>query len=177
MLSRTALFSTVVFNIAIGVFGEIPSIPDSCYHPHGKDCTWYTECLEKRHPCSKDNYAEKYAKYFCDKYGDSYSQFSQKGKEWIDGVRLCLQNSLVPMLHENITCTDMKKEAFDAHVCCYLATCDHTKQKLSICDVPFYDWLKAFWVTREAFEIFGQHSEVAKSVHMVLKIMRGCIFG
>ena len=171
------LLFTMLSSTAISAFGsETPTIADSCYHPHGKGCKWYEYCLEKRHPCPKDNYALKYAKYFCDKYGDAYSQFSEKGKEWIDGVRLCLQNSLVPMLHENITCAEMKREAFDAHVCCYLATCDHTKQKMSICDVPFPDWLKAFWVIREAFDVFGQHAEVMKSLKTVLNVMSGCIF-
>jgi len=162
---------------------SLVEIPSHCYDPPGQTCQWYPECLEKRHPCPKQNYAMKYAHHFCSKFGDQYKKFTSRGKQWIDGTRKCLQRVLVPFLNRSkIECDDLKKEAFDSHTCCYLADpqCtpdDEKATSISICNVPFQDWLRVFWITKGAFNVFGQNSEVTGSLKLILKVLHGCTFG
>ena len=90
---------------------------------------------------------------------------------------------LVPFLNQSsIECDDLKKEAFASHTCCYLAgdQCTPVEERataVSICKIPFQDWLKVLWITKGSFNVFGQNSEVVASLKASLKILHGCTFG
>jgi len=126
----------------------LPTIPNWCYSPDGKECNWYRECLEKRHPCecTKHAYALTYAYYFCNLYKKTSSGFSASGLKWIDGVRKCLQVKLVPILMKDaITCKKIKDEAFDSHDECYT---NPGYGAPSICELGMGDWWKVFWTIK-----------------------------
>jgi len=67
-----------------------------CYSPSGANCDWYRDCLEARYACegTRYGYAIEYADKFCNLYVDNYNDFSDDAREWIDGVRKCLQEVL-----------------------------------------------------------------------------------
>ena len=123
-------------------------LPEECYSPDGKQCSWYRECLEKKHPCvgKSTGYAIEYAEKFCNLYNDNYDMFSIKGQKWIDSVRKCLQVSLVPAIRPfyDGNCDDIKKIAFESHAPCYVGA----NGCLSICDLSCADWLKSFWTIK-----------------------------
>uniref|UniRef100_A0A7M5XEX2 Uncharacterized protein n=1 Tax=Clytia hemisphaerica TaxID=252671 RepID=A0A7M5XEX2_9CNID len=157
----------------------LTNIPAYCHKPHGQTCAWYPECIEKRQICpGNDNYAMKYAHHFCTKFGQEYSTFGTTGQKWVDATRLCLQRALVPYLDDqSVTCKNLKKVAFDSHVCCYLGgpACTPSNEiRPSVCDVPIKDWLRLFWIVKGSFNIFGQHAEVVGSLRQIMGVLKGC---
>ena len=120
----------------------------------------------------------KYAHHFCSKFGVGIDSFSAKGKQWVNATRKCLQRVLVPFLDlEKIQCKDLKTRAFASHTCCYLAGKECTpasEQNPSICEVPFADWLKVFWITKGAFNVFGQNAEAKLSLQLIMQVLQGC---
>lgn len=148
-----------------------------CYKPHGRDCLWYQNCIQKRHPCLNNNYAMTYAHYFCKKFGEDYASYSSKGQQWVDGTRKCLQRVLVPFLDNFKSCEDLKQSAFDSHTCCYLAgskCTPATETAVSICQVPFSDWFRVFWTIKDSFNVFSQRSDLSNSLKGVLGVLKGC---
>ncbi|XP_045174251.2 uncharacterized protein LOC123535602 [Mercenaria mercenaria] len=127
------------------------AIPDWCFSPSGTECSWYRDCLEKRYPCKEkgNSYALDYAEKFCKLYQNHYSEFDDKGQQWIDAVRKCLQVKLVPILRPFVktTCEGIKQTAFDSHPGCYLQP---DEGKLSICDIGFANWARVFWTVKSA---------------------------
>ena len=131
---------------------ETLPLPEKCYSPDGRDCSWYRDCLEKKHPCAghQADYAIKFAEKFCLLFIDNYNSFSSKGQQWVDGVRKCLQVTLVPMIRPyfNGDCEDIKKEAFDSHAPCYVNPGFGVP---SMCDLSCGDWLSVFWTIKSSF--------------------------
>ena len=155
-----ALSNLCNFCIADSACGKNPDerlptetrLPEKCYSPDGHDCSWYRDCLEKKHPCTgqQADYAIKFAEKFCFLYKDNYNLFSVKGQEWIDGVRKCLQVALVPIIRPYFkgNCQDIKKQAFDSHAACYV---NPGFGASSICDLNCRDWLSVFWTIKTSF--------------------------
>ena len=116
-----------------------PVVAPECYSPEGKDCTWYRNCLEKRHPCqgTKDGYAIEYAEKYCNLFSDNYNNFSPIGRCWIDAVRKCLQVALVSTLRQHITCQKIREIAVQSHSRCYVSP-------KPICDLPYSDLAMLF---------------------------------
>ena len=79
-----------------------------------------------------------------------YSLFSSSGQKWIDGVRKCLQDVLVPLLRSAITptCRNIRQTAFSSHTPCYL---NPGKGAPSICDLGCYEYFKIFWTIKGSF--------------------------
>ena len=77
-----------------------PDLNQDCHSPDGTSCTWYRNCLEQCYPCegTGDGYAIEFAEKFCNLYTNSFNTFSFSGQRWIDGVRRCLQVTLVHSL-------------------------------------------------------------------------------
>ena len=125
------------------------SLPPACYSPPGDSCDWYRKCLEKKYPCedTSNAYAIRYAEKFCRLYGERYSLFSSDGRKWVDGVRKCLQVSLVPLLRPwyKLSCQEIRQRAFASHTPCYL---NPDKDAPSICDLSCSDYLKIFWTIK-----------------------------
>ena len=125
---------------------DMPTLAPQCFSPSGNDCGWYRECLEARYPCSgtEDGYAIEYAEKFCNLYTNRFDKFSPSGRLWIDGVRKCLQDTLVPTLRPWVreTCADLKRIAFDSHSDCYITP---ALMAPSICELSCQDVWSAFW--------------------------------
>lgn len=125
-------------------------VPVECYIPAGTNCLWYRECLEKRIQCESTNerYAITYAEKYCKLYEERYASFSVKGKEWIDAVRKCLQETLAYVMYpqSNVTCQSVKEMAFLSHINCY----GHPEQGIRFCDLSITDQLRVFWTIKGA---------------------------
>ena len=128
------------------------SLPPECYSPSGDSCDWYRNCLERKYPCeaTSNGYAIKYAEHFCRLYGKSFASFSATGRKWVNGVRKCLQVSLVPLLRPwaNPTCGEIRKKAFASHTPCYL---NPDKDVPSVCDLDCSDYYEIFWTIKGSF--------------------------
>lgn len=122
-----------------------------CFSPDGKTCSWYRDCLEQRYPCegTEAAYAITYAEKFCDLYTDHYKSFSTDGQIWIDGVRECLQVTLVPLLRHWMkpTCSDIKNIAFASHANCYTGPASGG----SFCSLSLVDKWRVFLTIKGAF--------------------------
>jgi hypothetical protein len=69
----------------------------------------------------------------------------------VDGVRKCLQVSLVPLLRpwSNPTCQEIRKKAFASHTPCYLNHADINVP--SVCDLDCIEYYKIFFIIKGAF--------------------------
>lgn len=127
-------------------------LPSECYSPPGDSCNWYRNCLERKYPCeaTSNGYAIKYAEHFCKLYDENFAKFSLIGQKWVDGVRKCLQVSLVPLLRPwmNPTCEGIRERAFASHTPCYLHP---DKYAPSVCDLDCSDYYQIFWTIKGSF--------------------------
>ena len=127
-------------------------LPPECYSPPGDSCDWYRNCLEKKYLCeaSSNAYAITYAEKFCRMFEERRAKFNANGAKWMDGVRKCLQVSLVPLLRpwNNPTCKEIRAKAFASHTPCYLKP---DKDVPSICDLDYSEYLKIFWTIKGTF--------------------------
>ncbi|OWA51970.1 hypothetical protein BV898_16428 [Hypsibius exemplaris] len=131
----------------------------------------YSECLERKHSCAghQAGYAIRYAEKFCQLYDDHYHSFSGQGQQWVDGVRKCLQVSLVPMIrpYYNGDCARIKQQAFTSHAPCYVTPGFGAP---SMCQLGYRDWFTAFWTIKGAFLT----SDALETVTGVLDVMVAC---
>jgi len=127
-------------------------LPPECYSPPGDSCDWYRNCLEKKHPCeaSSNAYAITYAEKFCKLFDERRAKFSADAQKWMDGVRKCLQVSLVPLMRpwDDSTCEEIRAKAFASHTPCYL---EPDKDVPSICDLDYLQYVKIFWTIKGSF--------------------------
>jgi len=133
-----------------------------CQNPSGVDCSIYPDCMEKSVACENTNcdYAIQYGYKFCNLYSDNYHWFSNRGKQWIDAVRKCLQVALVPYLSTNPSCCDFKTAAFNSHVECYTAPA----KGISVCSLSPSDMLKIYWTIKSSFTLaFGENFTQVKA--------------
>ncbi len=148
-------------------------LPMHCYSPRGEDCSWYRECLEVRYPCegTGNDYAIDYGEKFCNLYSNNYNDFSTEGREWIDGVRKCLQVALVPSLRPWITktCEDIRTEAFTSHADCYITPASTAP---GICELSCADVWRAFWLVN--FDGGAFTAAPIETGKQMLSVMGGC---
>ncbi|XP_028396529.1 uncharacterized protein LOC114520462 [Dendronephthya gigantea] len=131
-------------------------LPDWCYSPDGTNCNWYSNCLKKAYPyCEndKDDYSIMYTEKFCRLYDDQYDKFSQKGAQWINAVRKCIQLKLVPLVDKTRvrTCSDLKYTAFKTHSPCYTNPENSQSSSISYCNLSPQDRNVVFWTIKSAF--------------------------
>ncbi|XP_062578193.1 uncharacterized protein LOC134240111 [Saccostrea cucullata] len=125
----------------------INNLPSWCYSPSGDNCSWYSQCLEKKFPCQdmhQTSYAINNGVRFCQLYQDHFKQFSPAGRKWINAVRGCLQVALVPLLRpfREVTCNEIQQKAFNSHIECYVYP---NKDVPSFCSLPNHDRFKALF--------------------------------
>jgi len=149
------------------------NLPPHCYSPRGEDCRWYRECLEMRYQCegTEHGYAIEYAEKFCGLFSNNYNDFSTDGRNWVDGVRKCLQVVLVPSLRPWImkTCEDIRRDAFNSHPRCYLTPGSGAP---GICELSCADVWRAFWLVN--FEGGALTSAPIETGKQMLSVMEGC---
>jgi len=151
-LDRGPVYDDCLCKANVSVPQRPAILPPECFSPDGTDCAWYRQCLNKMIPCTgQTEYAISYGEKFCNLYEQSRLKFSQKGLQWINAVRKCLQVALVPVLHfcqVQPTCEDIRTKAFHSHVPCYV----QPYEGLSVCTLPVMDWFRIFWTIKSSFE-------------------------
>lgn len=119
---------------------EVPPTADAgsvtCTHPRIDDCSFYRACVEPAIACGDAGYALSFGEPLCTLFLDAGSTFSPQGQMWLRQVRLCLQERLVPLIAEPLSCEALAAAAFDSHAGCY------TEGALSICDLAPSDLTK-----------------------------------
>ncbi|XP_025087838.1 uncharacterized protein LOC112560292 isoform X1 [Pomacea canaliculata] len=147
------------------------TLSPKCYSPSGTDCSWYSNCLEKKFPCASgsDDYGIAYGEKFCNAYSSNYNTFSSKGRLWVDAVRKCLQMALVPLMRDytTYTCADVKSYAFNSHAPCYLKPGSGAP---SFCQLPREDYWRVFWTIKGAFG-----SAFSNSMYGMFEVSKGCL--
>ncbi|KAK3580286.1 hypothetical protein CHS0354_023524 [Potamilus streckersoni] len=149
---------------------SMSTLPPWCFSPNGQECSWYKQCLEKRHPCegTQSAYAVTYAEKFCNLYTDYARYLGQTGQNWTNAVRKCLQVALVTTLRPwvTISCEKIRQMAINSHSECYLAPYPGAP---SICDLPATDWWKIFWTIKSGFL-----SSFVESLNGLFDVLKGC---
>ena len=150
-------------------------LPPECYSP-GDDCGWYVDCLERRYPCrgTDDGYAIEYALKFCNLFSRNSGDFSDRGQRWINEVRRCLQEALVPSLRPWVigyTCADIRRLGFSSHPRCY------TNVTPSICELSCKDIIKAFVIVNRPDGKITEGSLVTaplETIEQMISVMLRC---
>jgi len=144
-------------------------LPAGCLNPSGIDCTFYRNCLETKINCGASWYALGYGEKFCKLFGQNLHRFSAHGQAWVNGVRKCLQQKLIPVL-ESCTptnCNDIKSLAFKSHVPCYLSPAP----RISICDLGCKDFALITATIKSSLL-----SDPLETLNAILKVVEGCPF-
>lgn len=84
-------------------------------------CEYY-QCLEKQEKCGKDSYYIDFGLRYCRKYKAQDYKYSEMGKEFLDNIRVCLQDELereIIRAGELPQCSKIKKIAVQTHKRCY----------------------------------------------------------
>ena len=115
----------------------------------GHEADFYV-CAEETAECGPDGYLVGYGA----KYAERFFRYtrpwmSRAGKQWIDDVLVCLQETLRDRIDAETSCPDIRTIAFDSHPDCYV--------EAGFCRLPWSDWLAvvatvdgADWLSRDA---------------------------
>lgn len=107
----------------------------SCQAPLVDDCAFYRTCLDPVHACGEDGYPLGFGERICNAFIAQRERFSPAGQVWLQGIRQCLEESLVPTLGQTLSCDALEDAAYKAHTPCY------TDPAHSICDLSIPDSL------------------------------------
>jgi hypothetical protein len=109
-------------------------------------CDFYPDCLEATKPCGPHGYALGYGLKYCEKFASNstLAAMDSQGQEWVNSTLFCLQQALVPLVEgsetaENMTCRDIKVEAFSTHPACYTGGGGAVPTDPSVCFLPLQD--------------------------------------
>ena len=140
-------------NIPYTAIYFISSFLQACRNPSGGSCSWYRDCLHKFNPCTgsgSDEYALNYGNNYCNVYENNLQKFSPQGQQWVGKVRKCLQVALKDAIGTKISCSDLKKRAFNSHTKCYADS--------GFCSLCFDDYKAVFKLVKGAFVPFSGSS-------------------
>lgn len=96
---------------------SLSAIASECSQ-YTNDCEYYL-CVSAERNCGPRDYPERFGHRFCLRYSERLDTFSEEGKNWVNSVRSCLIKKMED-LDQNLTCSQLKTQAFRAHVPCYL---------------------------------------------------------
>ncbi|MES2801478.1 MAG: hypothetical protein V4654_03215 [Bdellovibrionota bacterium] len=144
-----------------GVMGVLSLHASECAKALGT-CEYY-QCLEKQENCGKDGYYIKFGVHYCRKYQAEQSEYTARGQEFLDNIRVCLQEELErehQRAGELPKCSKVKKFAVETHKHCYsennfcsLPKTDQYHVKLAAKKEIFdFQMLRfAFWLEKSCF--------------------------
>lgn len=154
-----------------------PTLPlqSWCFTPSGADCNWFETCLARRFSCGEKFRGEviRFAKEFCKLYLNPYSELSRKGLLWVNGVRKCMQISLVTMLRKwqverTDVCETLTRNALRSFKHCFHSPFPGVLPTL--CELPLNDLWRIFWNLRQKLENEKAH----RSLLAFLQIIEKC---
>lgn len=128
MISVIALFILSVLN-------PFKAYATVCSNQLGT-CDYY-QCLEKQEKCGKKGYYVDFAEKYCLKYQKEQSEYTKSGQEFLNHIRLCLQQKLETTVVQNEKrpgCKEIKKIAIATHKECY--------NQYKFCELPESDQRK-----------------------------------
>lgn len=133
------------------------------------DCEWYKNCLETEYNCGNDtnNYPSGFAYPVCSEMMRQRDLFTEAGQRWVDGVRMCLQERIVPTLKQlgpEATCTDAEEQAFLVHYDCYIEN--------GYCQI-LYDWPRILNIVKHS--LFSRKWQTV--ISQGFAIYTTCLFG
>jgi hypothetical protein len=151
-MSAVFLLSVVVMIFLSSVSAQFPAVCS----PSQTTCTFYSTCVESAIPCGSSGYAIGYGQKFCNLFTQNFNDFDSNGQRWIDNVRYCLQNSLLPEVAlaeegQAPTCTALQSYAFASHVNCYVDPTGSNLLSDSVCALGILDWTVLLWTIKSAF--------------------------
>lgn len=122
-------------------------------------CEYY-QCMEKKEKCGKDGYFVEFGLHYCGKYQKEEYKYTERGKQFLKNVRLCLQDELereFVRAGKLPKCSKIKKFAIETHKRCYtenkfceLSEADQRHVKLAAKkEILDYQFLKfALWIEK-----------------------------
>lgn len=116
----------------IGLLGVLSLHASECAMAVGT-CEYY-QCLEKQEGCGKDGYYIEFGAHYCRKYKAEEYKYTERGKEFLNNIRVCLQDELereFQRASQFPKCSQIKKFAVETHKNCY--------RENSFCDLPDSD--------------------------------------
>lgn len=82
-------------------------------------CEYY-QCQEQEYHCGEDGYLMHFGHRYCERFYQKLNErLSPKGQEWIDQVKVCLQEKMEQFTDDH-SCKKLKKLAYRSHSDCYL---------------------------------------------------------
>ena len=129
---------------------QVPaSLPGTCYNSEDSSCSWYEDCLQKKHPtCGSSTLAFLVASKFCRLQENQQYSFSPLARKWINETRRCSQTTTwIPMIRSWSTkgCEGKENFSFKQEQLCYLGPLSSNLKTTSICDLSLSDWWRVFW--------------------------------
>lgn len=120
ILRLTLIISMSLSCCSVMAYSDTYNQVDNCSHLK-TSCEYYL-CLETQKKCGSKGYLKSFGHAYCYKFENTVaSSFSPKGRKWLKEVRECLIDELSQM-NPKISCSKLKKQAFDSHIPCYKKT-------------------------------------------------------
>lgn len=135
----------------------MPALANECIEMKD-DCQYYL-CVEAKKSCGDRGYLKAFGHKYCQDFkAVSSSMYSPRAMQWFGEVRSCLIRKITEM-DKNLTCNELKNQAFKSHLPCYLET--------NFCDLRLLDKLNIVAVLKNEL----QNPAIIK---LGLKIMHSC---
>lgn len=125
--------------IFLAIMCPLLAYSDTCV-PSNNSCEFY-ECKENEFQCGSKGYWMSFGKPFCQKFLDHEQSFSDSSRNWLQDVRLCLQERVAETA-STISCKKIHKFAMHSHVSCYVDT--------GFCDLSFTEQFVVYWHLKSA---------------------------
>lgn len=134
------------FILLLGIGLSLTASAQNCAELMGT-CEYY-QCVEQQENCGKKGYYIKFGDHYCRKYQMKEYDYTQKGKEFLHNVRLCLQEELEReriRANELPKCSKIEKFAIATHKHCY--------REYRFCNLPLSDqWHVKLTAKKEIFD-------------------------
>jgi len=95
-------------------FGTLSSASESVRFLGSCD---YYDSLSSELGCSSSGYLQSFGAHYCRRFDQEAARFSERGREALDAIRLCLQQSLENV--SKLTCGNVLAVAAESHGPCY----------------------------------------------------------
>jgi hypothetical protein len=92
---------------------------DICLNPPLNSCAFYEACAEATLNCGPSGFPLAYGQQTCNKFQNSFDQFSAVGQTWFLNTEQCLQQALVPLLSCDGLCNAVQETGFNSIPGCY----------------------------------------------------------
>jgi hypothetical protein len=162
------MMNSLLYCILLLLLPAVLSADDCLNMATSGNCSFYSDCMEKRVPCGPTGYTLGYADKYCIKFGTQIDCFNTQGQKWINNVRICLETALINSnVYKNKgTCQDILNYGFSTHPHCYLVN--------GFCSVMLGSANNLYCLTK-VFDLSDFMSKLA--VNQVYEVLKNCTIG